>query len=273
MTKIVYVFSALMICVLVASAQDEGTIVKKARIEKDKSLFIDFGPSFTLGKNIGDYSTGFNVELGFTKRMNRLLSIGPSISFMSFQYDSKKTDLNSAYVGVVDDGSGGSYYEGYVITLDGGDLNLISLAANIKLNLVPIKERTIVSAYAFVKPFVTLANRTDVNGNSDYYVDLDDGDGWQYVQTQEPWGPEDYPELKGDSKFTGGILIGPGIEIMPSKRFSGFVQAAFGYTFPIKFVSTESYDPTVESYLDEKFPMTTQGFPSINVQAGFSFNF
>jgi hypothetical protein len=272
MKRYIYLFLALLIIASKTFAQDEGSIVKVARIEKDKSVFVDFGPSFTLGKNIGDYSTGFNVGIGFMKRMNRLISIGPSISYLSFKYDAKKTTVNNAFVGYVDDPDT-PYYEGYVINLTGGDLSLISLGANIKLNLVPIKERTIISPYLFAKPFATIVQRSDVNGVSDYYVDYDDGNGWQLQQEGITWGPDDYKELKGDSKLTGGIFIGPGIEIMPSKRFSGFLQASFGYTLPIKYVSTKAYDSTTDSYFNEKFPMTRKGFPSINVQAGFSFNF
>ena len=68
-------------------AQDEGAIEKRERIARNKGVFLNLGPSFTLGKNIGDYSTGFNFEAGYLKRVNRVLSVGPSISYMSFKYD------------------------------------------------------------------------------------------------------------------------------------------------------------------------------------------
>lgn len=307
MRKIVCVFSALMICVLVASAQDEGTIVKKARIDKDKSLFVDFGPSFTLGKNIGDYSTGFNVELGFTKRMNRLLSIGPSFSFVSFKYDPEITSDKgkSAYVATgdpnlwgdkydYDQGDGTeNYYYGYVLTLKGGDIKMISLACNIKLNLWPVKDKSIVSPYLFAKPFVSYVSRTEVSGSDvryTYEIYEDDGgtiDDWSddylYYDQQDgqwyedgytgTWGAETFPELKESNSFTGGVFLGPGVEFFPAKRFSFFVQGAFGYTFPISFISTESYKNTVDDYLRKEFPMVKKGFPSINVQVGASFNF
>ena len=56
-----------------------------------KVFLLDFGASFTLGENIGDYSVGFNIEAGFVKRMNRVFSIGPSISYLSFEYDPEET--------------------------------------------------------------------------------------------------------------------------------------------------------------------------------------
>ena len=87
------------------------------------------------------------------------------------------------------------------------------------------------------------------------------------------WGPDSFEALASETVVTGGIFIGPGIEFMPAKSVSIFVQAAFGYTFPVSFVSTGSYEPTIESYVDENFPMVKEGFPSLNVQVGMSFNF
>jgi hypothetical protein len=307
MKKIIYVFSALLICTLLVSAQDEGSIVKKARIGKSKSLFIDFGPSFTLGKNIGDYSTGFNVELGFTKRMNRLLSIGPSFSFMSFKYDPETTSANGggAYVSVGDpnawgtkydyDMGGGTedYYYGYVLTLKGGDIKMLSLACNIKLNLWPVKDNSIVSPYLFAKPFVSYVSRSEVSGSdvrytyeiyeddggtsgntSDDLLYYDTGDGtWYEDGYTSTWGADTFDALKSENSFTGGVFVGPGVEFFPARRFSFFLQGAFGYTFPISFISTKSYESTVEDYVRDEFPMVKKGFPSVNVQVGASFNF
>src|SRR6478609_7177145 len=75
----------------VAYAQDEGTIEVKDRFERDKTVYFSLGPAFTLGENLGDYSTGFNIETGFLKRSNRLLSWGPSLSYLGFAYDESKT--------------------------------------------------------------------------------------------------------------------------------------------------------------------------------------
>ena len=84
MTKFTNLAFLLLVCSSFASAQDEGTIVKRERIERSSNIFLGFGPSFTLGKNIGDYSVGFNIEGGYVKRLNRVFSIGPSISYVKF---------------------------------------------------------------------------------------------------------------------------------------------------------------------------------------------
>jgi hypothetical protein len=294
-------FLSLLLTVITASAQDEGTIVKRERIDKNKGLFIGLGPSFTFGKNIGDYKTGFNVELGFLKRVNRVLSIGPSISYLSFQYDPEVTTERegNAYIGYGDPNNWRSKYGlnnlaydyGYVLELQGGDLSLTSLAVNIKLNFVPVKDNSIISAYVFAKPFVSLASRKEVSGRGELYtyeiyeddqgtnIENDDllhynlGDDTWYAGFTETWDGESYEALKSDTEVTGGIFIGPGIELFPARKFSFYLQATVGYTFPVTFVSTESYEKTVSSYLDKEFPMTKKGFPSLNVQAGMTFNF
>jgi hypothetical protein len=292
-------------------AQDEGSVVRVDRINLNKGLFIGIGPSFTFGKNIGDYSTGFNFEAGFLKRVNRVLSIGPSISFISFKYDPEKTtaDDGGAYYGTgnIDTDWYGSAYDtwnnkyglsesydyAYVLTLEGGDVSLISLALNLKLNFVPIKDNSVFSLYFFAKPFITSAKRKDVTGTGTLYVyeayedrngtisnEFDDilyynlGDNtWYPDGYEEDWGPESFEALKSENSITGGIFIGPGIEFIPAKRVSPFLQFTIGYTFPLSFVSTKSYDNSINSYVDDEFPIVKKGFTSLNVQVGIAINF
>ena len=302
MKKIACLAGFLFITTTVLMAQDEGVIQKRERIDRSKSIFVGIGPSFTLGKNIGDYSVGFNAEAGFVKRLNRVLSIGPSISYISFEYDPEvTTEKGGAYVGVGDPNNWRtefsgvpnlSYDYGYVLNLEGGNLSLLSLAVNIKINFVPIRDNSKISVYGFAKPFVTLASRSDVSGSAERYAyetyvedqnttsTADDvlyynqGDEtWYFDGTTERWGPSQFEALKSDSEITGGIFVGPGIEIFPVKPVSFYAQAAFGYTFPITYVSTGSYPPSVDSYFNDEFPMVKKGFPSVNVQFGVSFNF
>ncbi len=286
----------------VAAAQDEGEIVKRERIGRANNIFLDIGPSFTLGKNIGDYKAGFSFELGFMKRVNRVLSIGPSISYLNFEYDPEVTSANGgdAYIGIGDINDWQTKYGinfsnqvyGYVLNLKGGDLSLTSLALNLKFNLVPVKDNTKISVYGFAKPFISIASRTEVTGSGTRYVyeayeddggtadEFDDvlyyniGDDQFYPDGNvTEWGGESYDALKAKSEVTGGIFIGPGIELFPARKFSAFLQASFGYTFPVTFVSTSSYENTVEDYMNDEFPMTKKGFPSVNLQFGVSLNF
>ena len=281
-------------CVLFA--QDEGTISKRERIDRSKGIFLGLGPSFTLGKNIGDYSVGFNVEAGFLQRMNRVLSIGPSLSYLSFKYDPEETGLNNIFIGgPYDDGQGGTYHQGLYFDLSGGKLSLISLALNLKLNFIPVKDDSKISVYAFAKPFLTMASREAVTGTGillENYGDIESSVDWQNevdrftweagaTEVQQTYGIEVSDKLKKDSRVTGGIFIGPGIEFMPAGKFSAFFQASIGYTFPVSYISTkvyensENYGNDLDVFLEniEDYPMTEKGFPSVNLQLGVSFNF
>ena len=308
MTKFTYLAVLLMACSSLLQAQDEGTIVKRERIERSNNIFLGFGPSFTLGDNLGDYSVGYNVEAGFMKRVNRVLSIGPSVSYIAFAYDPEKTKAENAedlYVGTSHDINGWhARYDqygldpsyvwdyGWLLNLEGGDISLLSLALNLKFNLIPITDRSVFSIYVFAKPFISFSQRKAVSGSGQRYIyeayeDEVDEVLFPYVPYTEEnvwyiddgpnglntWGPASYPALEEESKITGGIFVGPGIEFIPAKKISIYAQAAFGYTFPVSYVSTESYPKTVGSYQDDEFPIVEKGFPSVNVQIGLSVNF
>lgn len=271
MKKILLACLSLFMMTLTLHAQDEGTAVAQERFVRDMSVYITGGPSLTFGKNIGDYKNGINFEVGFNRRSNKVLSIGGSISYIQFKYDPTITSDIGGDAFVQD--NGGGYWEGYIINLTGGDLSLISLAGNIRLDIIPYNDNLKFAFYGFAKPFISSSKRTDVYGVSDYYESFDDGQTWDLTDSGIDWGPDDYDALKEESKITGGIFVGPGIEFMPSKAVSFFAQAAIGYTFPVSYVSTKSYDSTLDSYFDEEFPMIKKGFPSINFQFGVSFNF
>lgn len=299
-------------------AQDEGAAVAQERFARDNSIYIAGGPSLTFGDNIGDYSTGISVEIGYTKRLNKVLSLGGSVSYLQFKYDPSLTKAETAddlYVGNTDDyilraipfddpnlthntkyGLSEVWDFGYLLNLEGGDLSLISLAFNIRIDFIPIGDNSKIAVYGFAKPFISMSKRTEVTGIGERYIyemyEDDQGtfndpnDDWIYYNTgDDTWyadgyidewawdsGPG-YPALKEESSITGGIFLGPGIEFMPSGKISAFVQAGFGYTFPVSYVSTESFEKTAENYLSDDFPIIKEGFPSLNIQAGISFNF
>lgn len=266
----------LSLLALSALAQDEGTAVAQARFARSKSIHFSGGPSKTFGKNIGDYSNGLSFEGGYLKRLNKVLSIGSAFSYSKFKYDpSITTDVGGAYIGFISDVQDPDYYEGYVINLKGGDVTLLSISFDLKIDFIPVNDNSKIAIYGFVKPFISSASRAEVSGLSDYYR-TDDPDGltnWRVEESGIAWGADDYPALKKKSNITGGIFIGPGIEFLPSKPVSFYTQVAFGYTFPVSMVSTESYGSDLEDYFNEDFPLIKKGFPSLNIQFGFSFNF
>lgn len=267
LTLLLYMFG------LTAFAQDEGQAVAKARFERPNSILLGGGISTLFGDNVADYSVGINFELGYLKRINKVMSIGGSLSYISFKYDPSVTE---DYAG----GSGNNIFfndtgdQARIVYLEGGDLSLSTASFNLKLNFIPVGDNTKFSVFGFAKPFITYSSRTAVSGIGElWYYDFDQ-ENWLY-DSEESW-DENSPGLEAlakSNKFTGGIFIGPGIEFMPSNKVSFFAQAAIGYTFPINYVSTAAYPQTFEGYLDPDFPLKSKGFPSLNLQAGMSFHF
>jgi hypothetical protein len=288
--SLLMLFSTAMF--LSANAQDEGVIVKKERLSRSNGIFVTGGPSWTFGDNIGDYKNGFNFELGYVKRVNRALSFGGSIGYMKFKYDPSVTEENAGYTGGYGDpndwitkyglASDFAYDYGYYLTLEGGDINMTTIAANIKVNFIPVMDESKFSVYGFAKPFVALSTRKAVNGTGERYVwGYYEDSGYLYIGDEawypdgfiDEWGPDGFPVLKEESEVTGGIYLGPGFEYNPGKAFSIFLQGSIGYTFPITYVSTGAYGTDIGDYANEKFPMVKEGFTSVTVQFGFSYNF
>ncbi|MEO7989903.1 MAG: hypothetical protein ABI663_10200 [Chryseolinea sp.] len=265
-----------------ALAQDEGTVEVKDRFERSNTLYFSLGPSFTLGKNLGDYSVGINFETGFLKRANRLLSWGPSLSYIGFAYDDSKTypyyySYNSDYT--------------YILSQTGGDVGILSLGLNLKLNFIPVSDNTVFSVYGIVNPFVSYVTRSEVEENVDLYYDESGSGYYDYYDGSETYTANDYPALAADSRVSGGAHLGVGVEFKPAKKISVFAQATFSYTLPITYISTESflkdediidyqfdeedndyYDGDYSLFLDE-FPIVKKGFSAVSIKLGMAFNF
>jgi len=275
MKKIFYTILFLIPLGFFVNAQDEGAIKKRERIERDKSIFI--GGGISNATSLADYSIGMNFEGGFVKRVNRVLSIGGSISYLKFNYDPNITSARIAPANINTFPSNFYYAstllsdpafidEGFLISISGSDLSIISLSANIKLNFVPIKENTKISVYGFAKPFV--ANATSSGGTvtlDGVFYNSQTGSLDKVLGATQS---EPFPE---ETVTTGGIFIGPGVEFFPNSPISFFLQASFGYTFPVDQFSIKSLNRDITKWPDP-LPATSVGFTSINFAGGISFN-
>jgi Outer membrane protein beta-barrel domain len=259
-------------------AQDEGKIVKRERIERDKNIFVGGGISLINDSNLKEYSTGFNFEGGFSKRLNRILSVGASVSYLSFAYNTPASTKQAPVFGKYSDNfytgyetiNGTEFHTGYLVNINNTKLTFLSLAADVKVNFVPIKDNSVISVYGFAKPFISYSKHSDVTLSIDAYTDVNNTNTWG-----TPVSASDVASL--DGQVTGGIFIGPGIEINPTKPISFFIQASFGYTLSSDFISTKSY-PTrdihyfVDPVIDPNWPGKTTGFSSINFSGGLLIN-
>lgn len=304
MIRYLFLLSALLVFCGSTVAQDEGLAVAKARFDRPNSVTIGAGISRVFNKNVGDYSNGTNAEISFLRRLNKLVAIGGFISTSSFKYDPKKTPSSPSekdlYKGFDTDlrvqSTGNTTYRdlytipdnydfphGFQLSLQGGDVSLTTVGANIKLNLIPVSDKLPVSVYVLARPFAAAAKRADVTGSGKMFLYeatvqnnqfvITNDQKWYPTNYSEEWGPEGYSSLKSQTTITGGLHIGPGIELMPSGPVSFYIQALLGYTLPCTFVSTGSYPLTTGSYINANFPIVEKGFPVLNIQAGLSFNF
>jgi hypothetical protein len=279
MKKFILGFLVLLLLSTSLYAQDEGTAVAQTRFERDKSIYIGGGPSIPFGDNLGDYSLGLNFEAGFFKRLNKVMSIGPNISYLSFKYDADET--YPYYYDPTND---------YAIesSLSGGDVSLLSIGFNFKLNFVPVSDNSVFSLYGIGNPFVSFVSRGECIQSGDFYEDIDGDIVYDDFSFSVDYSPDDYPALKEESKVSGGVHLGIGFEINPTKKVSVFGQATFSYTLPITYVATNSflkeedqyfdgndriyYDAEQSFYLDE-FPIKENGFSALSFKLGVSFNF
>jgi hypothetical protein len=279
MRKFVCVAVALSAIVHVVNAQDEGDVVIKDRFIRDNSVFLAAGPSFTLGENLGDYSTGISIEAGYLKKANKLLSWGPSLSYLAFAYDETKT--YEYYYDVQNDNAIEAYFEG-------GNISLISLGVTLKLNLIPVGDNTPITVYGILNPFASFVMRSELSASGDFYKDLDLNQVYDDYSFSVTYIADDYPALASDNKVTGGAHVGFGIEFAPAKPVSFFLQATFSYTLPVSYVSTSSYLKDEDRYIDangryyydatesfyqDEFPIIESGFSALSVKAGISINF
>lgn len=297
---------AIMLISLVSlQAQDEGQAVARSRFDRPNSVTVAGGLARTFGKNVGDYSKGVTAEVGYLHRLNKLVSIGGFVSITKFGYDPAKTpttptdkdlfkgfdtDLRitstaaTTYRDTYTIDANYDFPHGYQLSLTGGDVSLMVVGLDLKLNLIPVSDRFPLSVYVHAKPFAGSAHRDDVSGSGQQYLyearvsggnfQYNLGDNtWYKSAYSETWDSDGYPALAAENSFTGGLLVGPGIEFNPSQAVSFFAQATFGYTLPVSFVSTGSFPRTTASYLNPTFPVIKKGFPSLSMQAGLSFNF
>lgn len=264
----------------IAFSQDEGVLVKKREVSKPQSIFFSLGPGFRFVKNTSDYSGGFGLELGFLKRLNRNLSVGPSISYTKFHYDES---ISNSFSNPDAEGNNIFYepggYEIHITHLSGGNLSLLTAGYNIQFNFIPISELKKFSVYGFTKPFLLLASREAVTGTYDiYYADAvppGDPSDWS-ISTEN--NPASSPEWAADTEFSVGLNLGVGAEYrLPSGLEFNF-QIAMGSTLPITSVWTNEFPNTLINSgsglaVDPAYPLAKKGFATLTLSIGAAYNF
>ncbi|MCK6618293.1 MAG: hypothetical protein L6Q51_11685 [Cyclobacteriaceae bacterium] len=265
-----------------AFAQDEGEAVAKARFDRDKSFYVAGGLALPFGGKLDDYGNGVSFEGGFLKRLNKVLSLGGNLSYLSMKYDPANTypyyyNVSSNYA--------------IELEIDGGDVTMLSAGFVLKLNFIPVSDNSTLSIYGIANPFVAQSTRSEMEGRGYFYENLDSDGQWNDPVSglfPDVWDATDFPILSEETKITGGVQVGFGLEFMPVKPVSFFLQTTVGYTGTISYISTQDYLSNAEQYVDgngtiyydadptyynPQFPILKSGFPALSVRFGLSFNF
>jgi len=260
------------------SAQDEGTLTKKARVTKGKSVYFFGGPSFQFGKMRGDYSGGLNLEAGYLIRLNRILSIGPSLSFSKFDYDKSISD---SYADSAAEGNNVfiDFYEIKIVYLKGGDLKLFTAGFNFKFDFIPDAEGRKFRAYGLAKPFVLVSSRSEVSARVEPWGDVEldnDRSDWyrtdedQFIDSSTPG----YSRWAAETEFSGGLNLGVGAEYNLSPGLSVLLQSVVQMTLPITHINTSEFEPSIpDGYYHPNYPFVKKGFTAMNISVGVAYRF
>lgn len=285
-------FTTLLLVTLATAVfgQEEAVIAVQARLERSNSFHFNLGAATSLGQN--NYQGGTFVGLGYQKRVNRILSVGALLNYATY-----RSDYNDFMTGKYRDSNWGQDPDGkgafkvpnnfyytpsqaqyLLVNISGGDIRQFSLGVVAKVNFVPIKSNTVASVYALAAPSLVMSNLEEVQSNINFFDHPTDND---YDQVNN----DSFILAESQSKTTGGINVGLGVEFFPTNLFSFYIQTGVGYTFPVPFVDTSLYEKhtlTVDSYnpfdkvppLPKDFPLSDdKGFTTLNFQLGLTYNF
>lgn len=273
-----FLFILLMTCQAVF-AQDEGTISKKERVTRGKSIYFFGGPSFRFGNNNGDYSGSLNLEAGYLLRLNRIVSIGPSLSFSKFNYDEEISDSFGN-----EDATGNNIftdvYEVKIVYMEGGGLTHFSAGFNVKFDFIPMADDRKFNIYGLVKPFLLLSSRAEVSAIVEPWQMLVLGDPpseYYYTGPPDEFLDSESTDLSywgAETEFSGGLNLGVGGEYSLPSGLSFLVQASFQMTLPITYINTSAFDPsTLTGFYHPDYPFVKEGFTTLNISFGASYRF
>ena len=237
----------LLLATLVTTGfgQEEAIIAVQARLERSNSFHFNLGAATSLGQN--NYQGGTFVGLGYQKRVNRILSVGGLLNYATY-----RSDYNDFMTGRYRDPNWGEdvdevggfqvpinfYYtpsqaQYLLVNLSGGDIRQLALGLVAKINFVPIKSNTIASVYALAAPSLVMSNLEEVQSNINFF-DHPTVDDYHQVNN------ESFVLAESQSKTTGGINIGVGVEFFPTNLFSFYIQTGVGYTFRSRLLTPRS---------------------------------
>ncbi|KXK25764.1 MAG: hypothetical protein UZ12_BCD005001527 [Bacteroidetes bacterium OLB12] len=280
-------FITLFVTLLAFSlySQDEGLIERKARFEHPHSIGIQIGPLFRMGK--ADYKGGYLVSATYTSRVNRILSIGPALTFSRFAFQPSLTNSfekdgvkgNNIFQedSLGDDGNNYLGYAYYVATLRGGNLNQLTAGLNLKLDMMPFKPDRKFNWTVGIQPFLLANSRSEVSGtiNTWYLGTVEDPLEWEKSGEfkEEDSNTPGRSNWASKTEVSGGVLVTAGVEIALPGNWKLQVLPALRYTFPITHVKTATFSPLESSLNSSRFPFAKESLTTVGVVVAMSYHF
>lgn len=258
--------------------QDEGPLELKPRFENAKSFAVTIGPEFRF-RSKADYSGGYFVSASYLKRLNRIITLGPAISFSRYAFDPSSTNSyekkgvkgNNVFQDVLD------IYTMYVVALRGGDLTQLSIGFDVDLNLKPFNPDQKINLSLVVHPFSMVNHRSAISATTVTWVRNDPDDPptlWNGGDISREEGPQSVGRglWATQKEFSGGIQSGLKVMVDLPDNWSLHIQPQLRYTLPISHIKTASFQ-SVGGNENARFPIVKERFSTISILVGISHHF
>ena len=253
-------------------SQADEIITASARLERSRSFYFTMGNSASLGQT--NYIGGTLLGIGLNKRLNRIFSIGGSLSYSTFRTNYAEFMTGKYFDPKWNNDQPNNFYypsdqsEYFLVNLSGGDLKQLYFSIPIKLNLIPIKSSTVASVFGTIAPGIVNSQLETILANENYFIHPSET---EYLQENNI----SYKPSEKSSTLTGYLSVQAGVEFFPASIFSFFLQAGLGYSFKLPYVDTSLYQThTIQEYRNDSFPLSRdKGFSTLNFQLGLCYNF
>jgi len=247
-----------------AYSQEEGRAEVKERFER--MHFSSFSVGVLRGST-GDYKKGWQADLGYGKRLNKLITVGANLAFMSlgnsyngYDYYVSESDEPSAFPpGSTTDGE--PYDESIEVGISGGEFSAFSLSGFVRMNFTPYSDNSTIVVFGFIKPSVGISFLSAMTKEARMVVDF------EYESTT-------YIDRESTTSFVAGVSVGPGMEFIPTKNLSLTAHVGFNSQFGNMIVLDKSaFRPSTATVNNVDFPVTSGVLISLSFTLGLQYNF
>ncbi|MFN3840338.1 MAG: hypothetical protein ACK4RF_06490 [Cyclobacteriaceae bacterium] len=261
---LLFFLAATLVLPFTATGQDAGQAEIKQRFER--MHFSSFSVGFLKGST-GDYANGWQADVGYGKRLNKLITIGANLTYQTlgntyngYDYYVSESDEPSAFPpGSTTDGD--PYDESIEVAISGGTFSSFSVSGFVRMNFIPYSDNSRFVVFGFIKPSAGISFLSAMTKEVRLVVD------YEYVSTT-------YVDRQSSSSFVAGVSLGPGLEFIPTKNLSISAHFGFNSQFGDKIVlDKRAFRPSTATVNNGDFPVTSGALISLSFTLGLQYNF